>query len=72
MPRMTRSHYNLVADATHEIIQSAKEVFGEQSIQFRVFATKAASAMTEAVAGTNSQFKADRFKDRCLGIRKGP
>lgn len=71
MPRMTRSHYNLVADATNDIIQAAKDTFGENTIAFRVFAAQAAQAMTDAVAGTNSQFKADRFKERCLGMKKG-
>lgn len=71
MPRMTRTHYNLVADAVCEIINNAKAAFGEDIMAFRVFAAQAAQAATDAVAGTNSQFKADRFKDRCLGIRKG-
>ncbi len=72
MPRMTRSHYNLVADATAQIIAAAKEVFGDNILAFREFQSRAAQSMTDAVAGTNSQFKADRFRERCLGMRKGP
>lgn len=70
MPRMTRSHYNLIADATYDIIglASARFLTGEQA---REFSMEAARRMTAALAGTNSQFKADRFRERCLGIRGG-
>ncbi|WP_439567982.1 hypothetical protein [Sphingopyxis sp.] len=68
MPKMTRTHYNLIADATNQIIAMFSELLPENA---PVIKAKAAQLMTDAVAGTTSQFKADRFKGRCLGIRQG-
>lgn len=71
MPRMTRSHYNLVADAACAIIKdAANNLIPQEAIA--AFQMRAAGYMTAALAGTNSQFKADRFRERCLGLRKGP
>lgn len=69
MPTMTRAHYNLIADATAQIIAEAgRHISGEAFAMFRM---NAAKAMTNSLAGTNSQFKRDRFYDRCCGIRSG-
>lgn len=61
MPNMTRSHYNLIADAVAEF-----EDFLTPDLH-----SIAAAKMTAALAGTNSQFKADRFRERCLGVKAG-
>lgn len=66
MPKMTRTHYNLIADATAQIIEMFSALLPENS---PVTKAKAAQLMTDAVAGTNSQFKADRFKGRCLAAK---
>lgn len=70
MPKMTRTHYNLIADATHKIIEAAKALIPDAE-QAQLFALQTSKGMSEALAGTNSQYKADRFRDRCLGIRRG-
>lgn len=67
MANLTRQHYNLIADATAAIIKLATDCLSED-VRPR-FAALAADNMTAAMTGTNSQFKADRFRDRCLGIR---
>lgn len=70
MPKMTRTHYNLIADATHSIIEGAKRLIGDPQAA-QLFALETSKGMAEALAGTNSQFKFDRFRERCLGIRRG-
>ncbi|RQW44674.1 hypothetical protein [Novosphingobium sp. LASN5T] len=70
MPKMTRAHYNLIADATAAIISRAQS-FGLTGDNYRAFQDAASRIMTDAMAGTNSQFKAVRFRDRCVGIRCG-
>ncbi len=61
MPKMTRSHYNLIADTV------ANFSLNLEPSQHLWVTTK----MTEALAGTSSQFKADRFRERCMGVRRG-
>lgn len=67
MPTMTRAHYNLIADATFAIIERIRAMHHVSSVT--PLEGQIATLMTEAVAGTNSAFKADRFRERCLGIR---
>lgn len=71
MAHLTRSHYNLIGDATADLIALAKDLFADDADKAQAFASAASHSMTNALAGTNSQFKADRFRERCLG-KKGP
>ena len=61
MPKMTRSHYNLIADTVASIRDKMDELVHNDLCK----------RMADALAGTNSQFKSDRFRMRCMGIRRG-
>ncbi|MGX7894968.1 hypothetical protein [Tsuneonella sp. HG222] len=63
MPKMTRSHYNLIADTVAEFGGIAG-ITPEQHMAM-------CKRMAANLAGTNSQFKAERFRDRCAGIKVG-
>lgn len=70
MPKMTRTHYRLVGEATRKIIDDAKKLIPCAEAA-QLFALNASKLMADSLAGTNSQFKHDRFRGRCLGIAGG-
>lgn len=70
MPKMTRTHYRLVGEATRKIIERAKRLIPDAD-QAHLFALEASKTMADSLAGTNSQFKHDRFRGRCLGTHGG-
>lgn len=70
MPKMTRSHYRLLGEATRDIINEAKALIPDPQAA-QMFALNASKRMADSLAGTNSQFKYDRFRGRCLGIAGG-
>lgn len=70
MPKMTRTHYRALGKATHAIITEAKKLIPDREAA-ELFALNASKAMADSLVGTNSQFKYDKFRGRCLGISGG-
>ncbi len=61
MPNMTRSVANRVADT----LANFKSLIGHKHHAMLT------ASMSEALTGVSSNFHADRFRDRCHGIRTG-
>lgn len=62
MPSMTRHQYNTIGD----VLASFK---GDLDPEVHA---AIAGRMASALTGSSSTFKPEPFRDRCLGLRRGP